>query len=423
MPRADIIVGLGYGDEGKGTITEFTAHRNRAGTVIRYNGGAQAAHNVVMSDGRQHTFSQFGSATLLGVGTHLSRFMVFDIMAMRNEAKSLAFNFNINPLEFLTVDKGALLTTPYHMAANRLRELDRGDRRHGSCGMGVGDTRADFLKWGTDVSPVVEDLQNPRRLLEKLRHIRDLKVAEFRGMRVDRNDDEAVKAYDLLTILPDYVVHLWVNAAVDLKIVDGEHLAKLAKNSNIVFEGAQGVLLDQDYGFQPYTTWTTTTTKNAWTLLDEIGYAHDVTTIGVTRTYTTRHGAGPLPTELKTVDGKDPRNPENHWQKKMRFGYLDLVTLGYALDVQRFESDPVDVLAVTHADEAFEKMGVRYRDANLRAKLNPSVEEQAEKAELLNLVEHVEYQPYSLKDLEKRTGIKVGIISSGPCLVHKRAVP
>src|ERR687897_1022473 len=102
--RAIILGGLGYGDEGKGTWTDFLARTEPVHTVVRFNGGAQAGHNVVTPDGRHHTFAQFGSGTLHGVRTHLSRFMMVDPLALAAEAGHLAELGVAAPFELLTVD-------------------------------------------------------------------------------------------------------------------------------------------------------------------------------------------------------------------------------------------------------------------------------------------------------------------------------
>src|ERR1700689_3707681 len=85
-PRALLVAGLLWGDEGKGATVDALTHRFNAGLIVRYNGGSQAGHNVVLPDGRQHCFSQFGSGTFYpGVKTHLSRFMLVNPMNMSNE--------------------------------------------------------------------------------------------------------------------------------------------------------------------------------------------------------------------------------------------------------------------------------------------------------------------------------------------------
>ena len=128
-----IVADLGYGDAGKGTVVDWLCSHGGAEpvhTVVRFNGGAQAAHNVVAPDGRHHTFAQFGSGTFTpGVRTHLSRFMLVDPAALAAEAAHLGSLGIRDALDRLTVDRDALLTTPYHRAANQARERARGDAK------------------------------------------------------------------------------------------------------------------------------------------------------------------------------------------------------------------------------------------------------------------------------------------------------
>src|SRR5215212_9182933 len=147
--RAIILSGLGFGDEGKGSWTDFLARTEPVHTVVRFNGGAQAGHNVVTPDRRHHTFAQLGSGSFVrGVNTHLSRFMLVNPLRLLHEADELRALGVPDALSRLTVDRGAPVTTPFQVAANRLRELARGDARHGSCGMGIGETMADWMELG-----------------------------------------------------------------------------------------------------------------------------------------------------------------------------------------------------------------------------------------------------------------------------------
>jgi adenylosuccinate synthase len=117
---------------------------------------------------------------------------------------------------------------------------------------------------------------------------------------------------------------------------------------NVIFEGAQGVLLDEQHGFHPHTTWSTTTFANALQLLRESNYPGTVRRLGALRTYMTRHGAGPFPTETRALEPflPDFHNAVNHWQQNFRVGWLDIPLLRYALDVV----GGTDALAVTCVD-------------------------------------------------------------------------
>ncbi|MFI5926666.1 adenylosuccinate synthetase [Micromonospora sp. NPDC051543] len=327
------VVDLGYGDAGKGTVVDWLCATRPVHTVVRFNGGAQAAHNVVLRDGRHHTFAQFGAGTFHpGVGTHLSRHVVVDPLALAAEADHLATVGVPDALDRLTVDSEALLATPYHRAANRAREIARGADRHGSCGLGVGEAVAYGLAHPND-APRVADCRHPAVLRRRLTVLRDRLTAELGPLDAPPVDD----------CLPAYT-----GFAGGVAIVDRTWLAGALRSGTCVFEGAQGVLLDEWHGFHPYTTWSTTTFTNADRLLAEAGQAGELTRIGVLRTVTTRHGPGPLVTEDPTLPFVDRNNPTNPWQGRFRFGHFDAVAHRYALAA----AGGVDGLALTHLDLA-----------------------------------------------------------------------
>jgi adenylosuccinate synthase len=332
-----IVVDLGYGDAGKGTVVDWLCANEPAEVaVIRFNGGAQAAHNVVASDGRHHTFSQFGSGTLHpGVRTHLSRFVVVDPVALAMEAEHLDALGVPATWARLTIDEGALLATPWHRAANRLRESRRGPERHGSCGVGVGEVMA-FSVAHPDDAPRVGDVLTPARLRRKLAAVRDALTAELGDLGYEP-PVEAVA--DTFRAFGDTV-----------SIVDESHVAGLLNAGPCVFEGAQGVLLDEWRGWHPYTTWSTTTFGNAETLLAEAGRAGGALRLGVVRSYTTRHGPGPMVTEDATLTAAlpDAYNTDGRWQGAFRVGHFDAVAHAYAIEV----CGGVDGVAVTHLDIA-----------------------------------------------------------------------
>jgi adenylosuccinate synthase len=336
--RHPIVVDLGYGDAGKGTVVDWLCATRPVHTVVRFNGGAQAGHNVVLPDGRHHTFAQFGAGALRGSRTHLSRFMVVDPLALAAEADHLAALGAPDPFGGLTVDRAALLATPYHRAANRARELARGADRHGSCGLGVGETMAYALDHPDD-APRIGDCAAPGVLRRKLGRLRDQLAPVLGGSGLAEPPvDDCLAAFRAF--------------ADRVSIVDGSMLDDVLRAGTVVFEGAQGVLLDEWHGFHPYTTWSTTTFANAEALLTEAGLTGDGYRLGVLRTTTTRHGAGPLVTEdadlTDALAAAEPHNPTNPWQGPFRVGHFDAVAHRYALAV----AGGVDGLALTHLDTA-----------------------------------------------------------------------
>lgn len=330
-----IVVDLGYGDAGKGTIVDWLCGGGGFHTVVRFNGGAQAAHNVVTADGRHHTFAQFGAGSFTpGVTTHLSAQMMVDPLALAAEADHLAEVGVGDAMDRLTIDGRALLTTPWHREANRARERSRGGARHGTCGMGIGET-ARYGMVFPDEAPTVDDCRSPARLARKLRALSRRLAAEL----------------DLSPMPPvEDVVAVFTAFAEAVTIVDGGHLGRLLDRGPVVFEGAQGVLLDEWFGFHPYTTWSTTTTANAETILDEVGHSGRAVRLGVLRTYATRHGPGPLVTQdaALTARLKEPHNATGPWQGGFRCGHFDTVAARYALSA----TGGVDSIALTHVDAA-----------------------------------------------------------------------
>src|SRR5271157_1837790 len=125
MAGVTLVAGFGFGDEGKGSIVDYLTRRHGARLVVRYNGGAQAGHNVTTPEGRHHCFSQWGSGTFAGARTLLSRFMMVNPIFAVSEARHLESVGISNPWSLLSVERDALITTPFHVAANRLREIAR----------------------------------------------------------------------------------------------------------------------------------------------------------------------------------------------------------------------------------------------------------------------------------------------------------
>jgi adenylosuccinate synthase len=329
-----IVTDLGYGDAGKGSVVDWLCARPSTRpfrAVIRFNGGAQAAHNVITPDDRHHAFAQFGSGTFVpGVRTHLSRHVIVDPLALAAEAAHLNALGISDAFDRLTVDRDALLATPYHQAANRARERARGQDRHGSCGMGVGEAASYALRYPGD-APRAGDCAAPRVLARKLGALRD-RLADELGP-LDAPEPAAVRdAYRAF--------------AETVRLTDARYAIELLRSEPVVFEGAQGVLLDEWRGFHPYTTWSTTTFSNAAELLAEAG--ETATRLGVIRCFMTRHGPGPFVTEDPTLEVPEPHNTGGCWQGPVRTGHFDAVALRYAVEV----AGGVDALALTHLDVA-----------------------------------------------------------------------
>jgi adenylosuccinate synthase len=352
--EAIIVVDIGFGDAGKGSIVDYLARQASSVAVVRYNGGPQAAHNVVTPDGRHHTFAQLGSGMFVpGVTTHLSRFMLVNPMNLSFEIDCAARVGIDAAWQRVTIDRDALIVTPWHVAANRIRELARGDGRHGSCGQGVGEAQSDALEGDSNLVLRAGDLQNVVTLAGKIRRIVDHKRMQLEGVG-DPSDERVARELEGLWDDETVSFYMWYyrNFAQRALIVDGDHLGVLLReNERVIFEGAQGVLLDEWFGFHPYTTWSTTTSENALELLGEQGCEGDAWKLGVTRGYGVRHGPGPFPTEDTSLTRVLPEahNGTNDWQRGFRVGRFDAVLGRYAVRA----CGGIDELAVTNLDRMF----------------------------------------------------------------------
>jgi adenylosuccinate synthase len=281
---------------------------------VRFNGGSQAGHTCVQADGRRHVFHHFGCGSFRGASTYLSRFFISNPILYLQELTDLR-KLGIEPR--VTADPRGLVTTPFDMMINQMAENQRGSHRHGSCGSGINETMKrsehDALRL------TVWDLHDEARLTDKLLYIRDHWVPErLAVLGLDPNDDE-------------YRDHLASEGILNHYIADATSFYRsldvlsesLQNHPDIVFEGAQGLLLDQDHYFFPNVTHSHTGLKNVVTLAKENNIDQiDVTY--VTRAYATRHGAGPFPREVAGLQYDDKTNLPNDWQGSLRFGHLDL---------------------------------------------------------------------------------------------------
>jgi adenylosuccinate synthase len=406
--RAIIVCDLGYGDAGKGSIVDFLAATEDVGLVVKYTGGPQAAHNVVM-DGKQHTFSQFGSATLRGIPTWIGEDVLIDPLALATEAAHLVELGVQRPFDLLTIHEDARIITPWHKWVGRCREQSRGPNRHGSTGQGVGELMFDVEN---GVPPVrAADVRRTMRALSGLLH--DVQALQFEKV-----------GEPLITVEPDASTHPTVLAETymeilgQIRIAGGEELARdLAASATCVLEGSQGVLLDQDAGFHPHTTWADTSPRNAVRLIWDhcyVGYHLEV--LGVIRSYMVRHGDGPFPTETDaalTMPGvRDEHNQEGRWQGPMRYGFFDQTALRYAIRVCADRLCAPTALAVTHMDQYVPDIMGTYFNPKVPATLREATENTA-------MIEQTTptYKPFP--GFQDALGIPMHIASYGPTAEDK----
>ena len=350
-PRFAAILGLGFGDCGKGLFTDHLCRRWPVRTVVRFNGGGQAGHNVVLPDGRHHTFSQFGAGSFVpGVRTLLASPVVIHPSALLIEEGFLRRAGVVDALQRLRIDARCPITTPYHQAAGRLREQLRGGAAHGSCGVGVGETvRLQLTR--PELALRYGDLHRPALARDQLEAIRCQLLARL-APRASGRGDPAIHA-ELRILADPSLADRWREGIQPLlravPPAGREQIGACLDDGGgcVLFEGAQGALLDEWHGFHPHTTWSTTLSRGAAAVLADAGIDAPVLRLGVLRSYLTRHGTGPLPTHDPALDIlAEAHNADDGWQGLFRRGQPDRVLLRYAAAV----NGGLDGLLVSHLD-------------------------------------------------------------------------
>jgi adenylosuccinate synthase len=344
----DVVLGLGFGDEGKGTIVDWLARqRGGAVVVVRWNGGPQAMHHVVTDDGRVHCFAQLGSASLVdGARTHLGPDMIVDPYALCAEADAIARVGVAGALARVTIDPRAVLVTPWHAILGRVREALRGEDRHGSTGRGIAEARH------AAVRVVAGQMADPG-FEGAVRTVRAAACAALREL-AGPGAPEPVRALAARAERRD-LVDAFLDGARGLAGV--AITADVPRAGAVILEGAQGALLDRDHGFFPHVTPARITRRAAEDAARAIGLSGALRVWGVLRAVHTRHGAGPLPSHDPGLTARlpEPHNPDGP-AGPFRVGWFDGVLARYALGF----AGPIDRLAVTCIDrvEALDEIAV-----------------------------------------------------------------
>lgn len=279
--------------------------------------------------------------------------MLVEPLALAREAQVLARLVPGDPLATVTVDRRCPVVTPFHRLLGRIEELSRGTARHGSCGLGVGPTWRDVHSPHALVLRVGALTGDPAALRRTLRQIQLIKLD-----RAEQLADAAPDVRELPSLLRaladrdlvDATADAYRSVLRDLHTDEGESLQTPLKErpGAVLFEGAQGALLDADHGFFPHVTPSRVDFTQADALVAESPGCPPPQRIGVLRAYATRHGAGPFVSEAPGLANRLPElhNPDGPWQGPMRVGWFDLVAARYGLAV----AGRVDGLVVTHLD-------------------------------------------------------------------------
>lgn len=328
MKIAKIVIGANFGDEGKGLMTDYFAHEARqqgkSCLVVCHNGGSQRGHTVVSPSGVRHVFHHFGSGSFEGADTYLSsKFIVNPILFQRELADLNEKGIAVKCF----IDKNCRFTTPFDMMVNQIVEEYRGDGKHGSCGLGIFETN---VRSKTDLSNTVcqfasQSAADRKRFLDAIAtryvpdRLRQLGIQNIpsKWMDILKNKDNIIENY-----IEDFLQMLEHVQLVNGDIVDAYEY--------VIFEGAQGLLLDQNnVSYMPHLTPSNTGIKNPMDIIG--GREADIEVCYVSRTYMTRHGAGRFDTECSksdiNADIVDLTNVPNPYQDTIRYGMLELEDL------------------------------------------------------------------------------------------------
>ena len=410
--KLDVVLGLQWGDEGKGKIVDVLAGRYPA--VARFQGGPNAGHslhfdckNFVVRSIPSGIFRE-GSTNIIGSG------VVLDPITLREECANVE-KMNINPKEKLFISKKANLILPTHRLLDAAYEAAAGKGKIGSTLKGIGPTYTDKIsRHGLRVGDILAPDFKERFEKLKARHIQLLSDLHF---ECDPEKDEAE----------------WMSAIEFLKgfnLIDCEYFVnKWLENKPMLAEGAQGSMLDIDYGSYPFVTSSSTTVGGVCTGLgvapSKIGHVY-----GIFKAYCTRVGSGPFPTELFDETGEKIRQVGHEFGavtgRPRRCGWLDLVALKYTVmidgvtDLIMMKSDCLDDFETIKVCTSYKVDGAETDQVpfDIAAKIEPVYTEfPGWKKDLTGIRKESElpqeFKNY-IKFMESYLGVPISIISLGP---------
>jgi adenylosuccinate synthase len=349
MGKNVVVIGTQWGDEGKGKVVDLLT--DKASAVVRFQGGHNAGHTLVI-DGSQTILHLIPSGILReNVQCLIGNGVVLSPTALLEELDMLEAG-GIPARERLRISESCPLILPYHIALDQARELARGKKAIGTTGRGIGPAYEDKVsRRGLRLG----ELLDPAHFTERLRE-----VMEYHN--------HALKHY-FGTDTVDY------QQVLDEALAQGEQIAPLVddipgvlhrlrrEGRNIMFEGAQGALLDIDHGTYPYVTSSTTTAGGAASG-SGVGPRDLDYVLGIVKAYTTRVGAGPFPTELFDGNGQHLGEKGHEFGattgRQRRCGWLDIVSLKRSLAINSVTGICITKLDVLDGLETI-RIGVAYR--------------------------------------------------------------
>ena len=357
MPNITVI-GCQWGDEGKGKIVDWLS--NIADVVVRFQGGHNAGHTIVLNN-NTYKLSLLPSGIIRGKLSIIGSGVVVDPLALINEIDTLKKQgLNITP-KLLKISNAATLILPYHQLMDEEREKQKGKNKIGTTGRGIGPAYED--KIGRRAIRICDlyDQKNRKILLKN--------ALAHHNLLLKGLGKKLINIANINSLL-DKV------APILEPFIDDTFEILHKKNNqgkNILFEGAQGSLLDIDYGTYPYVTSSNTIAPQA-AIGSGIGPANIGYILGISKAYTTRVGNGPFPTELSNELGEKLRTKGNEFGvvtgRKRRCGWLDAVLLKYAVKLSSINGIALTKLDVLDSFKEI-KICVGYRLGDNKLKTLP----------------------------------------------------
>lgn len=418
MSKVDVLLGLQWGDEGKGKIVDVLTPKYDL--IARFQGGPNAGHTLIF-DGHKFVLRSIPSGIFQGDKINLiGNGVVLDPLLFREEAKALE-DSGIDLKSRLLISKKTHLIIPTHRLLDAAGERAKGDQKVGTTGKGIGPTYTDKVsRNGLRVGDLLGGKFEEKYQALKARHLNQLAMLDACDMAMSEEFLQTEAA--------------WLEATKYLRtyqIVDGEFEVNdyLAADKSVLAEGAQGSLLDIDYGSYPFVTSSNTITAGACVGL---GVApHRIGKVfGIFKAYCTRVGAGPFPTELKDAVGDEMGKRGFEFGavtgRKRRCGWLDLVALKYTTmlngvtDLIMMKSDVLDTFEEIKVCTAYEVDGQRtdHFPFDITAGETPIYETlKGWKSDLTSLTSEEQFPEEFrafIRFIESYLGIPITIVSVGP---------
>ena len=334
MANSVVIIGTQWGDEGKGKIVDLLTDQAKA--VVRFQGGHNAGHTLVI-DGEKTVLHLIPSGVLRdNVKCLIGNGVVLCPEALLKEIKQLEAN-GVPARNRITISESCPVILPYHIALDQARELARGKQAIGTTGRGIGPAYEDKVaRRGIRLGEMMNKELFSKRLKE---------VLEYHNFTLEHYFKVEPLDYD--TVLNDALAQ-----AEEIRSMVGDIPATLhqmrEQGDKIMFEGAQGALLDIDHGTYPYVTSSNTTAGGA-AAGSGVGPRDLEYIVGIVKAYTTRVGSGPFPTELDDANGQHMGEKGHEFGattgRKRRCGWLDMVSLNRSLKI-----NSVSGLCITKLD-------------------------------------------------------------------------